>query len=67
MSVDINFVTVFYCYFQVRKLGPGSYEIKDFLESSDLKPRSALGICETRAARFTDLQSEVPGPGIDYF
>jgi len=55
-----------YCIFlccQVRKLGPGSYEIKDFLETSDLKPRSALGICETRATRFKEHISETPGPG----
>ncbi|KAH3831829.1 lymphocyte expansion molecule-like [Dreissena polymorpha] len=47
----------------VRKLAPGSYNIKDFLEISDLKPRSALGICETRAQRFKEMQNEIPGPG----
>ncbi|XP_060562670.1 ciliary microtubule-associated protein 2-like [Ruditapes philippinarum] len=47
----------------IRKLGPGSYEIKDFLENSDLKPRSARGICETRATRFKELLNEIPGPG----
>lgn len=47
----------------VRKLGPGSYEIKDFLQMSDLKPRSARGICNTKAIRFKEQQSETPGPG----
>lgn len=47
----------------VRKLAPGSYEIKDFLQTSDLKPRSALGICETRAQRFKEQVKDTPGPG----
>lgn len=47
----------------VRKLAPGSYEIKDFLQMSDLKPRSALGICETRAERFKEKHKDTPGPG----
>ncbi|XP_046372298.2 lymphocyte expansion molecule-like [Haliotis rufescens] len=47
-----------------RKLGPGSYEIKDFLQSSDEKPRSSRGICETKAPRFKDgAVSDIPGPG----
>lgn len=48
----------------VRKLGPGSYNIKDFLESSDEKPRSKLGICQTLAQRFREKTvNETPGPG----
>ena len=39
---------------QKRKLGPGSYEIKDFLEVSDMKPRSTRGIVETRDSRFKE-------------
>ncbi|CAH1772898.1 unnamed protein product [Owenia fusiformis] len=49
-----------------RKLGPGSYEIKDFLESSDEKPRSMRGICQTKDKRFKEpvtMSNVTPGPG----
>ncbi|KAL5016357.1 hypothetical protein ScPMuIL_005946 [Solemya velum] len=47
-----------------RKLGPGSYNIKDFLEASEEKPRSCRGICQTKATRFRDTyKNETPGPG----
>ncbi|KAJ8305639.1 hypothetical protein KUTeg_016184 [Tegillarca granosa] len=47
-----------------RKLGPGSYNIKDFLEYGDEKPRSYRGICQTKAVRFKDANvNETPGPG----
>ena len=43
---------------QKRKLGPGSYEIKDFVQTADLKPRSERGICQNLAPRFS-LGSQV--------
>jgi len=48
-----------------RKLGPGSYEIKDFLQTSDEKPRSTHGIIQTRDSRFKEdkVLSDIPGPG----
>lgn len=47
-----------------RKLGPGSYEIKDFLQVGDEKPRSTRGIIHSRDSRFKDkVQSDCPGPG----
>lgn len=48
-----------------RKLGPGSYDIKDFLQHSDEKPRSYRGICQTLSHRFNDHQAvdDTPGPG----
>lgn len=47
-----------------RKLGPGSYEIKDFLDASEEKPRSTRGIIQTKEHRFREkVTSEVPGPG----
>lgn len=47
-----------------RKLGPGSYEIKDFIQSSNLKPRSEKGICSNLAPRFDKgVPSGTPGPG----
>jgi len=47
-----------------RKLGPGSYEIKDFIQDADLKPRSERGICQKLAPRFEKgFQSTTPGPG----
>ncbi|XP_070563027.1 ciliary microtubule-associated protein 2-like [Ptychodera flava] len=49
---------------QQRNLGPGSYNIKDFMQSADEKPRSTRGICETRDRRFRSVAvSGVPGPG----
>ena len=41
-----------YIIFQQKKLGPGTYEIKDFLDITDGKPRSIHGICETKEERF---------------
>lgn len=47
-----------------KKLGPGTYEIKDFLQSSEEKPRSTRGIIQTREPRFKEkLKSKTPGPG----
>jgi len=47
-----------------RKLGPGSYEIKDFLDSAEEKPRSTRGIIQTKEQRFKEkITSETPGPG----
>lgn len=47
-----------------RKLGPGSYNIKDFLQSGEEKPRSVRGICAARASRFPEKQAyTTPGPG----
>ena len=47
-----------------RKLGPGSYEIKDFLEVADEKPCSTRGIIQTREVRFREkLTRNTPGPG----
>ncbi|CAG2220819.1 unnamed protein product [Mytilus edulis] len=48
----------------VRKLGPGSYDIKDFVEASDEKPRSKFGICQTLSQRFREKTViDTPGPG----
>ncbi|ELU18830.1 hypothetical protein CAPTEDRAFT_226751 [Capitella teleta] len=49
-----------------KKLGPGSYNIKDFLEQSGEKPRSTLGIIHTKEERFKEKLTqaqETPGPG----
>ncbi|XP_072173043.1 ciliary microtubule-associated protein 2-like [Diadema setosum] len=47
-----------------RNLGPGSYNIKDFLEMISERPCSTRGICQTRARRFKhNKTTEVPGPG----
>ncbi|KAK7495048.1 hypothetical protein BaRGS_00013688 [Batillaria attramentaria] len=47
-----------------QKLGPGSYNIKDFLQSSEEKPCSVRGICNARAPRFPDKTAFTnPGPG----
>ena len=45
-------LNIIYFFKQKRKLGPGSYEIKDFIQSSNLKPRSEKGICSNLAPRF---------------
>ncbi|XP_071800105.1 ciliary microtubule-associated protein 2-like [Asterias amurensis] len=48
----------------VRNLGPGTYNIKDFLEAMDKQPRSTRGICQTKERRFRGTAtSQVPGPG----
>ncbi|KAK3732613.1 hypothetical protein QZH41_016085, partial [Actinostola sp. cb2023] len=47
-----------------RLLGPGTYNIKDFIEVSSEKPSSTRGVCETRAERFDSYaENGVPGPG----
>ncbi|XP_005100483.1 lymphocyte expansion molecule isoform X2 [Aplysia californica] len=47
-----------------RKLGPGSYEIKDFIQAGNEKPRSERGICSNLAPRFErGVLSATPGPG----
>ena len=50
-----EYITTFSLFltFQKRKIGPGSYNIKDFLEASDEKPRSIRGIVDTRDKRFS--------------
>ncbi|KAK7101266.1 ciliary microtubule-associated protein 2-like isoform X2 [Littorina saxatilis] len=47
-----------------RKLGPGSYNIKDFVQTLDEKPCSVRGICDGRAGRFgREIINALPGPG----
>ncbi|GFO03101.1 lymphocyte expansion molecule [Plakobranchus ocellatus] len=47
-----------------RKLGPGSYDIKDFIQIGNEKPRSGRGICDNLAPRFEKAHlSATPGPG----
>ncbi|XP_013413164.1 lymphocyte expansion molecule [Lingula anatina] len=47
-----------------RKLAPGTYNIKDFLETSDERPRSIYGICATKEPRFRNtVTNATPGPG----
>ncbi|XP_071952758.1 ciliary microtubule-associated protein 2-like [Antedon mediterranea] len=47
-----------------RNLGPGSYNIKDFVEVISEKPVSVSGVCSTKEQRFRYTgTSEVPGPG----
>ncbi|KAM9239237.1 LOW QUALITY PROTEIN: ciliary microtubule-associated protein 2 [Leptosomus discolor] len=45
------------------RLGPGTYNIKDFLQAS--RPSSLRGICDTREPRFRDAHRDCfPGPGV---
>ncbi|XP_071665963.1 ciliary microtubule-associated protein 2 [Patagioenas fasciata] len=44
------------------RLGPGKYNIRDFLQET--RPCSLRGICDTRERRFRDSRRDcVPGPG----
>ncbi|XP_057265219.1 LOW QUALITY PROTEIN: lymphocyte expansion molecule [Pezoporus wallicus] len=44
------------------RLGPGTYNIKDFLQ--EMHPTSIRGICDTRDERFRDAHGDCfPGPG----
>ncbi|NXL62575.1 LEXM protein, partial [Chordeiles acutipennis] len=47
---------------QQARLGPGTYNIKDFLQET--RPCSLRGICDTREQRFRDTHRDCfPGPG----
>ncbi|KAM9379161.1 ciliary microtubule-associated protein 2 [Phaethornis superciliosus] len=47
---------------QMARLGPGTYNIKDFLQDS--RPSSLRGICDTREQRFRATNRDCfPGPG----
>ncbi|NWU60736.1 LEXM protein, partial [Pterocles burchelli] len=47
---------------QQERLGPGTYNIRDFLQET--RPSSTRGICDTREQRFRDTQRDCfPGPG----
>ncbi|NXW49397.1 LEXM protein, partial [Nyctiprogne leucopyga] len=47
---------------QQARLGPGMYNIKDFLQET--RPGSLRGICDTRERRFRDTRRDCfPGPG----
>ncbi|NWR62087.1 LEXM protein, partial [Bucorvus abyssinicus] len=47
---------------QQEKLGPGTYNIRDFLQET--RPSSLRGICDTREQRFRDNRRDCfPGPG----
>lgn len=49
---------------QKQLLGPGTYNITDFIDQMSKKPGSTRGVCETREARFDATKlSQVPGPG----
>ncbi|KAJ1170340.1 hypothetical protein NDU88_002218 [Pleurodeles waltl] len=50
--------------FLKENMGPGRYNIKDFLELGLMKPGSSRGVCETRDPRFKEsAQFATPGPG----
>ncbi|NWI19175.1 LEXM protein, partial [Crypturellus soui] len=47
---------------QAEPLGPGAYNIRDFLQEK--RPSSLRGVCDTRERRFRDvLRDCYPGPG----
>ncbi|NXW58856.1 LEXM protein, partial [Eurystomus gularis] len=47
---------------QQERLGPGTYNIRDFLQET--RPSSLRGICDTREQRFRDGRKDCfPGPG----
>ncbi|XP_009883114.1 PREDICTED: uncharacterized protein C1orf177 homolog [Charadrius vociferus] len=47
---------------QQERLGPGTYNIRDFLQET--RPSSVRGICDTREQRFRDGRRDCfPGPG----
>ncbi|NXV91783.1 LEXM protein, partial [Calonectris borealis] len=47
---------------QQDRLGPGTYNIRDFLQET--RPSSLRGICDTREQRFRDAHRDCfPGPG----
>ncbi|XP_009634474.1 lymphocyte expansion molecule [Egretta garzetta] len=47
---------------QQERLGPGTYNIRDFLQET--RPSSLRGICDTRERRFRDAHKDCfPGPG----
>ncbi|KAM6398225.1 ciliary microtubule-associated protein 2 [Pluvialis apricaria] len=47
---------------QQERLGPGTYNIRDFLQET--RPSSLRGICDTREQRFRDGRRDCfPGPG----
>ncbi|NXF43831.1 LEXM protein, partial [Oceanites oceanicus] len=47
---------------QQERLGPGKYNIRDFLQET--RPSSLRGICDTREQRFRDAHRDCfPGPG----
>ncbi|NXX60018.1 LEXM protein, partial [Scopus umbretta] len=47
---------------QQERLGPGTYNIRDFLQET--RPSSLRGICDTREQRFRDVHKDCfPGPG----
>jgi len=49
---------------QKKLLGPGTYNIPDFIDHVGRKPCSTRGICETKAPRFGyTAKSDTPGPG----
>ena len=45
---------MFHFFFGKQKqlLGPGTYNINDFIDQMAKKPGSTRGVCETREARF---------------
>ncbi|NWX51209.1 LEXM protein, partial [Steatornis caripensis] len=47
---------------QKQRLGPGTYNIRDFLQET--RPSSLRGICDTREQRFRNVHKDCfPGPG----
>ncbi|XP_067391681.1 ciliary microtubule-associated protein 2 [Emydura macquarii macquarii] len=50
------------CKYLKEKLGPGTYNIKDFLQET--RPSSIRGVCDTGEERFRDfIRDCYPGPG----
>jgi hypothetical protein len=49
---------------KIKEMGPGKYDIKDFIEISKEKPVSSLNWMDVRTKRFNTAQSLIPGPGV---
>lgn len=51
-TVCVSILLFFSLVKQKQLLGPGTYNINDFIDQMAKKPGSTRGVCETREARF---------------
>ena len=51
-AVCVSILLLFSLAKQKQLLGPGTYNINDFIDQMAKKPGSTRGVCETREARF---------------
>ena len=64
--VALHNTLLFGSHAQIEQLGPGRYQVKNFIQDMNSKPSSSRGVCQSldvRLGKENKFHSNLPGPG----